>query len=45
MASVLQQRGFDVVSGGTANHMFLLDLTRQDITGKVAEARLGGGHF
>ena len=41
MASVLQQRGFDVVSGGTANHMFLLDLTRQDITGKVAEARLG----
>jgi glycine hydroxymethyltransferase len=41
MASVLQQRGFDVVSGGTANHMFLLDLTPQDITGKQAEARLG----
>lgn len=41
MASVLQQRGFDVVSGGTANHMFLLDLTSQDITGKQAEARLG----
>ena len=40
MAKVLIQRGIDVVSGGTHNHMFLVDLTKQDITGKLAEERL-----
>lgn len=40
MAEVLQQRGYTVVSGGTVNHMLLVDLTAQDITGKDAEARL-----
>ena len=40
MAKVLMQRGIDVVSGGTHNHMFLVDLTKQDITGKLAEERL-----
>lgn len=41
MAQVFIARGFDVVSGGTENHLFLLDLVAKDITGKDAEARLG----
>jgi glycine hydroxymethyltransferase len=34
-------RGYDVVSGGTDNHLFLLDLIAKDITGKDADAALG----
>ena len=41
MASVFVERGFDVVSGGTQNHLFLLSLIKQDITGKDADAALG----
>ncbi len=41
MAEVFQQRGFDVISGGTKNHLFLLSLIKQDITGKDADAALG----
>ena len=41
MASVFIERGFDVVSGGTDNHLFLLSLIKQDITGKDADAALG----
>jgi len=37
MAKVLIERGYDLVSGGTENHLVLLDLTRKDITGKEAE--------
>ena len=40
MADVFQQRGFDVISGGTKNHLFLLSLIKQDITGKDADAAL-----
>jgi len=40
MAASLQERGFKVVSGGTDNHMFLLDLIAKDITGKDADAAL-----
>ncbi|MAF84441.1 MAG: serine hydroxymethyltransferase [Gammaproteobacteria bacterium] len=40
MAAVLQKRGFKIVSGGTDNHMFLLDLIDKDITGKDADAVL-----
>ena len=40
MASGLQERGFKIVSGGTDNHMFLLDLIDKDITGKDADAVL-----
>ena len=40
MASTLQERGYDIVSGGTENHLALLDLTRQDITGKAASIAL-----
>ena len=41
MAEQLVDRGYAIVSGGTHNHMFLVDLTKQDITGKDAEDRLG----
>jgi len=40
MAAGLQARGFKVVSGGTDNHMFLLDLIDKGITGKDADAVL-----
>ena len=40
MASTIQLRGYDIVSGGTENHMILIDLTQQNITGKDAEAAL-----
>src|SRR5450830_1199113 len=41
MADVFIARGFDVVSGGTENHLFLLSLIKQDISGKDADAALG----
>lgn len=41
MAKVCMDRGFKVVSGGTDNHLFLLDLIGKDYTGKDADARLG----
>ena len=41
MAKVFMARGFDVVSGGTDDHLFLLSLVKQDITGKDADAALG----
>jgi len=40
LSSELMSRGFDVVSGGTDNHVFLIDLTRKGITGKDAENAL-----
>ncbi|MDR0880209.1 MAG: serine hydroxymethyltransferase [Clostridioides sp.] len=36
----LMKRGFELVSGGTDNHLLLLDLTNKEITGKEAEIRL-----
>ncbi len=41
MAQTFIKRGYDVVSGGTDNHLFLLDLISKDITGKDADAALG----
>ncbi len=41
MADVLIQRGYDIVSNGTDNHLFLLSLIKQDVTGKDADAWLG----
>ena len=41
MAKVFIERGFDVVSGGTDNHLFLVSLIRQGLTGKDADAALG----
>lgn len=40
LAASLQQRGFRIVSGGTDNHLFLLDVASQGITGKEAEQAL-----
>jgi glycine hydroxymethyltransferase len=40
LASDLLGKGFDLISGGTDNHLFLIDLTRKDITGKEAEKTL-----
>jgi len=40
LAEELMARGFDLVSGGTDNHLMLVDLTRMDITGKEAEEAL-----
>ena len=45
MAQVFIDRGYKVVSGGTENHLFLLDLVDKVITGKDAEARLGEAHI
>lgn len=41
MAKVFVDRGYDVVSGGTDNHLLLLSLIDKDITGKDADAVLG----
>ena len=41
MAKVFINRGFDVVSNGTDDHLFLLSLIKQGITGKDADAALG----
>ncbi len=41
MAKVLIARGYDIVSKGTDNHLFLLSLIKQDLTGKEADAWLG----
>ena len=45
MVSVLQERGYKVVSGKTDNHLFLLDLIDKDITGKDADAALGNANI
>jgi len=40
MAEVIQARGYKIVSGGTDNHMMLIDLIGRDYTGKEADAAL-----
>ena len=45
MAQVFIENGYDVVSGGTENHLFLLSLIKQDITGKDADAALGRAYI
>ena len=41
MAQVLVERGYKILSGGTDNHLFLLDLIDKNLSGKEAEAALG----
>ncbi|MGM0552500.1 MAG: serine hydroxymethyltransferase [Pseudomonadota bacterium] len=41
MAETLVERGYDIVSGGTDNHLFLLSLVSKGMTGKDADAALG----
>ena len=45
MVKVFQDRGYKIVSNGTENHLFLVDLIAQDITGKEADAALGLAHI
>ncbi|AMN47522.1 glycine hydroxymethyltransferase [Steroidobacter denitrificans] len=45
MAGTLMRRGFKIVSGGTDNHLFLIDLVDKNITGKDADAALGRAHI
>jgi len=45
MAAVLQQRGYQVVSGGTDNHMMLIDLSTKPYTGKDADAALSNTYI
>lgn len=45
MASIFISRGFEVVSGGTDDHLFLLSLIRQNLTGKEADAALGSANI
>jgi glycine hydroxymethyltransferase len=45
MASAFQRRGYKVISGGTDNHLFLLDLSDKSMTGKDADAALGQAHI
>ena len=45
MASVFIERGYKVISGGTDNHLFLLDLIAKNVTGKDAEAVIGRAHI
>lgn len=45
MAKTFIARGFNIVSGGTDNHLFLLDLIDKGITGKAADAALGNAHI
>jgi glycine hydroxymethyltransferase len=41
MVKAMQARGYKIVSNGTQNHLFLVDLIDKDITGKDADAALG----
>ena len=45
MAAVIQERGHKVVSGGTDNHLFLLDLIGKEYSGKDADAALGNANI
>jgi len=45
MATTLQERGYKIVSGGTDNHLFLVDLIDKGITGKAADAALGAANI
>ncbi|WP_226660730.1 serine hydroxymethyltransferase [Microbulbifer aggregans] len=45
MAAVFIGRGFDIVSGGTENHLLLIDLSKRGVTGKAADAALGAAYI
>jgi glycine hydroxymethyltransferase len=45
MAAVFMERGYDVISGGTDNHLMLVSLVAKDITGKDADAALGSANI
>lgn len=45
MADTLKDRGYNIVSGGTDNHLFLVDLIEKGLTGKEADAALGAANI
>lgn len=45
LAKTMMDRGYKVVSNGTQNHLFLLDLIDKDISGKAADAALGKAYI
>lgn len=45
MVKAMQDRGYKIVSNGTKNHLFLVDLIDKDITGKDADAALGRAYI
>ncbi len=45
MAAVMIERGYKIVSGGTDDHLFLVDLIDKGITGKAADAALGNAYI
>ena len=45
MANTMIERGYNIVSGGTDNHLFLLDLIDKGLTGKQADAALSNAHI
>ncbi len=45
MAAAMQARGYAIVSGGTDNHLFLVDFIAKGITGKAADAALGNANI
>jgi glycine hydroxymethyltransferase len=45
MADTIMKRGYKIVSGGTQNHLMLVDMIGKGITGKDAEAALGKAHI
>ena len=45
LAQSLTDAGFDLVSGGTDNHLMLVDLSEEDVTGKELETRLDEAHI
>ncbi len=45
LADGLMKRGVDIVSGGTDNHLMLIDLTKEDLTGKEVEKWLDEAHI
>ncbi|MBO6199550.1 MAG: serine hydroxymethyltransferase [Psychrobacter sp.] len=45
MAKVIQGRGYEIISGGTENHLMLISLVKQEMTGKEADKWLGDAHI
>lgn len=45
MAEAMAEKGYNIVSGGTDNHLFLVDLTNKTITGKAAEDLLEAAYI
>jgi glycine hydroxymethyltransferase len=45
LAGSLTARGYDLVTGGTDNHLMLVDLRSKKLTGKAAEAAMGRAHI